>query len=55
MMDLTKEQEKKLEEVKMFTVAGLSLHRAISVDDVKWAIEEGFKKGILAEVHKAQT
>ena len=48
-MELTQEQEKKLEEVKIFTVAGLSLKRPISVDDVKWAIEEGFKKGIIAK------
>ncbi len=48
-MELTKKQEEKLEEVKMFTVAGLSLNRPISPDDIRWAVEKGFIKGILAE------
>jgi len=34
-----------IEEVQTFTIAGLSLRRPISVDDIKWAVEEGFKAG----------
>ena len=37
--------EEEIEETQSFVVAGLSLKRPISVNDVKWAVEEGFNKG----------
>ena len=44
-MKFTKEQQKKLDETKMFAVAGLSLKRPIR-EDVRWAVEKGFIEGL---------
>ena len=47
--------KEKLEEIKMWNVAGLSLTRPINVEDVKWATEQSFEKAIdhtLAEVFR---
>ena len=46
-MNLTKEEEEKLKEAKMYVVAGLSLTRPVSIDDVRWAVERGFTAGKL--------
>ena len=40
-----KTEKESIEEVQMWTVAGLSLIRPVSINDVTWAVEEGFEAG----------
>lgn len=43
--DAAKRELKAIEEVKMWEVAGLSLSRPISPNDIKLAVENGFEAG----------
>ncbi len=45
-------KEEIIEEEQMWAVAGLSLTRPISPDDVRWAIEKGFEAGIKFALNK---
>ena len=40
-----KTKEKAIKEAQMYVVAGLSLTRPVSIDDVRWAVERGFEYG----------
>ncbi len=44
-VDAAKREIKAIEEVKMWAVAGLSLSRPISPNDIKLAVENGFEAG----------
>jgi len=42
---MEEEYEEEIEEAQSFVIAGLSLTRKINIEDIKWAVEQGFNKG----------
>ena len=45
LIDDAKRELKAIEEAQMWAVAGMSLSRPISANDIRWAVEKGFEAG----------